>query len=95
MLTRWLEDHEVQRFLQINRHQDVLWFNQGILRTPALLDACGGRGDAERRANAAPEDVARNMLACYQTLAQLRRAAENSGFQVERLLEGSRVLVGV
>lgn len=28
LLQSWLEDEQVQRFIQVNRHNDILWFNQ-------------------------------------------------------------------
>ncbi len=91
VLTRWLEDHEVVRFLQINRYQDVLWFNQEsfehLLGWMLVVAAVTMSADQ----TVAPEDIARRLLACYRIIAQLRRAAESSGFQVERLLEGARM----
>jgi len=90
VLSRWLEDPEIQRFLGINRHQGVLWFNKESFER--LL--CWKHVMAALMLSADPaiprEDVARRMLACYQTLAHLRRAAENSGYQVERLLDSAR-----
>ncbi len=88
VLQRLLQDGDVRRFLQVNRYQDVLWFNResfaellGWLLVAAVVEAQAvvGRPDAE---------VAGLIAARYAIVRRLRRAAEGSGYRVERLLEG-------
>ncbi len=78
VLESWLRDSEVQRFLRVNRHRGVLWFNkeafEQLLRwmraTAALtLDAEEERERLDRMAR------------------ELERAAEESGYQVEKLMQ--------
>ncbi len=95
VLTRWLEDHEVQRFLRINRHQGVLWFNkesfERLLWWMQAIAAIALSADPALSS----EEVAREMLACSRILAQLRHAEEDSDFQVERLLDAAQWQVGL
>ncbi len=92
VLVGWLEDHEVQRFLQINRHQGALWFNQESFEH-LLWWMHAIAAVTLSAAHTSPEEVAQHMLACYQTLAELRHAEESSAFQVERLLEAAQTPV--
>jgi len=87
VLESWLRDDEVQRFLQVNRYGGVLWFNQEafeqllgwMLRVAVIaLIADPLRPKAE---------VAQEIAACYEVIAELQQAEEKSGYQVEGLLE--------
>jgi hypothetical protein len=80
-----LEDAAVRRFLQVNRYEGILWFNQEafeelldwLLRVAEIgLHANPLRPSAEVRSRAA---AARDMLEL------LRGAGRQSGFQVEKL----------
>jgi len=42
VLQSLLRDNEVQRFLQVNRYQDVLWFNGEAFEELAVVDDGGG-----------------------------------------------------
>jgi hypothetical protein len=86
-LRTWLSDTEVQQFLQVNRYRDVLWFNHeafeqllGWMLSVAVIRIAA---DPLR----APEEVAAEVLHCYQMMAGLRAAEEASGYQVEKLLQ--------
>jgi glycosidase len=90
VLLSLLKDREVQHFLQVNRYQDVLWFNQEAfdrllwwLMVPAVVEATV---DAARPA---PE-VAEKISDRYDIIQKLHQAEEESGYQVEKLLEAVR-----
>jgi hypothetical protein len=95
LLTAWLQDPEVQGFLQINRHQGVLWFNQEsfdhLLRWMQAIAIAGLHADPSLTA----EEITRRTLACTELLATLHHAEETSGYQVERLLEAAQEAVSV
>ena len=94
LLEALLGDGDVQRFLQVNRYQEVLWFNRESfdeLRWWLLLAAVV---EALAAAGRPATEVAAQIAARYAVLEQLREAEERSGYQVERLLEESRVPQG-
>jgi glycosidase len=90
ILHTWLQDGQVQQFLQVNRYRDVLWFNQEAFRkllawmlTVAAVEISA---DSER----APEKVAQDIVACYDVIRKMQQAEEKSGYQVANLLEAAK-----
>jgi glycosidase len=86
-LESWLNDSEVQRFLQVNRHRGILWFNkeafERLLWWMSLLAVIGISAAPQRSA----AEVAQEIVALYDVVQQLQWAEEQSGYQVETLLE--------
>jgi hypothetical protein len=86
VLQSMLQDNEVQQFLQVNRYQDVLWFNkesfQQLLWWMLSLAVVAISADPLRPATEVTEEI----LACYDIVQQLRRAEGGSEYQVEKLL---------
>jgi len=84
-----LGDGEVQHYVQVNRYQDVLWFNkeafEELLR--GLLWVALVRAAARRSIAAANQEAS----ARWDVLETLRRAAEASGYRVEELLKWASV----
>lgn len=87
LLTTLLGDSEMQQLLGVNRFQGVLWFNQQafermlwwlLLMATVLLDADPELSEEQARAAQAE---------CQATLEELLVAANNSGYQVEKLME--------
>jgi glycosidase len=96
-LTALLADGDVQQFLQVNRYQDVLWFNKEAfehllwwLNQVALI---GLHADSSPRWTEVRKgaDVERAMQVCIEVLTRLQRAAGASGYQVDRLLEYAEI----
>ena len=88
VLHNLLRDEEVQRYLQINRHEEILWFNQ-----ESFEELCGwlllvGRLDAEVTQNGS-EAVA-TVATRTAVIDHLIAAANQSEFQVEKLLDAAR-----
>jgi glycosidase len=87
VLESWLQDPEVQQFLQVNRYQDVLWFNKEAfehwLWWMLLVAVVASSADPRRPATAVAHEIAEHC----KIVQQLRRAGQESGYQVERLLE--------
>jgi hypothetical protein len=90
VLTSWLRDGEVQQFLQVNRYRGELWFNHeafteflGWMLTLAVVEISANN-------ELAPEDVARQIGACYRTIEALRQAEEASEYRVDKLVEAAR-----
>ncbi len=89
ILETLLRDSEVQQFVQVNRHQDVLWFNKEAFEQMLwwLALAAGIQATAFRTATKAKEE----MLVCHEIVQQLLEAAQESGYQVEELLRLARL----
>jgi glycosidase len=81
-----LKDNEVQQFLQINRYNDILWFNReafdDLLWWLMVLAAVEISSDSQRPTH----QGARDLEDCYGMIQRLKEAAKKSGFQVEQLL---------
>jgi hypothetical protein len=85
-----LKDTDVQQFLQINRYNDILWFNReafdDLLWWLMVLAAVEISSDPQRPAH----QGARDLEDCYGTIRRLKEAAKKSGYQVEQLLTALR-----
>jgi hypothetical protein len=86
VLEQLLQDDEVQQFMQVNRYQDVLWFNkeafEELLEWLLLAAAVQLSADPGHTLNEAAKEIA----ACRGVTRKLRRAEKKSGYQVERML---------
>lgn len=83
-----LADQEVQQFLQINRHQEILWFNKeafdsllGWLFNIVVVDSLSIKSEQE-----AADQIGKQ----FQLIQALKTAEEKSGYQVEKLLENAK-----
>jgi hypothetical protein len=90
VLESWLRDGDVQQFVQINRFQNVLWFNResfdellwwALLAAVVQISTAPDLPAAEARARIAD---------AYDVVRTLLHAEEESGYQVENLLEAAR-----
>jgi glycosidase len=91
VLVSWLKDGEVQRFLQINRHLGILWFNRESFDQllPWMLTVAAVRITAE--GSSGEEDgVAEAIVACYDLIERLRAAEQASEYQVVKLMEAAK-----
>jgi glycosidase len=90
VLETWLRDDEVQQFLRANRYQGILWFNKEafkqLLWSMLVIAVVSSSGDASRSS----DEVAREIIFYYELVKKLRQAEEESGYQVEKLLEAVR-----
>jgi hypothetical protein len=90
VLASWLRDGEVQQFLQVNRHQGVLWFNHeafeellGWMLTTAVVAIGAEHWQA-------PEAIVERIIACYDVVTTLQQAEKASEYQLEKLLEAAK-----
>ena len=87
VLTRWLADEEVVRFLGINRFKDILWYNKEAFEHFTwwmfVLAALDAAADPQANASAVVEQV----LGAYEIAQKLLKAEKNSVYQVNKLLE--------
>ena len=88
-VNNWLNNSEVQQYLQINRYQDQLWYNKEAFAkflnwmfTLAVLESIGDTDQAN--------DIPEKILELYDVVYRLQIAAETSRYQVEALLTAAR-----
>ncbi len=90
MLTTWLQDDEARRFIQVNRHKNILWFNkesfEQLLWWMLAVAVISIGADVDR----AETEPAESIRACYDVVRALQQAADQSGYQVEKLLEAAQ-----
>jgi glycosidase len=79
-----LSEAEAQRFLGVNRYQDILWYNQEAfddliwwLYVIAVVDCV---------ATQSPDQVAQGIISRFAVIQKIRKASANSKYQVEKLL---------
>ncbi|MBK9711006.1 MAG: alpha-amylase [Kouleothrix sp.] len=86
LLGTLLADREVQQLLRVNRYQGVLWFDKDaferLLQWMLLLAVVSISADHTQ----AQAEAVVILDAAYGTVTQLRDAAAQSGYQVEKLL---------
>ena len=84
VLQSWLEDGEVQRFMQVNRYQGILWFNQeafeDLLSWMAVVATV-------QIISSQPDRATERIAANHEIIKRLLEAEAKSAYQVEGLLE--------
>ncbi len=91
LLQNWLSDPEIQRFLGVNRYQDILWFNQEAFKE--WLWWMFAINTLNISAEELPDDnLGKILLTCHEMVKLLQQAGEESGFQVDRLLKATKDL---
>jgi glycosidase len=87
LLEGLLADREMQQLLGVNRHQGILWFDKGaferLLWWMLAVAVVSLAADTER----APAKAPAALGTAYAAVRQLQEAADNSGYQLEKLLE--------
>jgi hypothetical protein len=90
VLTSWLKDDDVRSFLQVNRYQNVLWYNKeafdqllGLLLLAAIVDSASKAGHE-------PAEIAQEIRADYAVVRALRQAQAESDYRVEKLLAAAQ-----
>jgi hypothetical protein len=84
VLESLLQDDAVQQLLQVNRYQDVLWFNKEAfeeLMWWLMVTAYLRSAVVQKAAGASP-----HILTAFGIIEQMLRAAEGSEYKLERLL---------
>ncbi|MCB0255753.1 MAG: hypothetical protein KDI55_18715, partial [Anaerolineae bacterium] len=88
VLSKLLRSREVQQFIRVNRYGGVLYFNKEAyeqlcawLLLPAVVDSL---------ANLPEEDAVEQIVERHAVLQKLLEASAESGYQVDKLLEGVR-----
>ncbi|HSB07142.1 MAG TPA: alpha-amylase family glycosyl hydrolase [Thermodesulfobacteriota bacterium] len=86
VLDSLLKDNEIQKFIQVNRHDGVLWFNKESFEELLfwlMLTAVVEIGSSPLRS---PTQVVKEIDRCYEIIQGIQEAEEKSNYQVEKLL---------
>jgi hypothetical protein len=87
VLSHWLADEEVVRYLGINRFKDVLWYNKESFEQFTwwmfALSALDAAADPEASGSAVIEQV----LGAYDIAQKLLKSEKVSAFQVSKLID--------
>ncbi|OPY79173.1 MAG: hypothetical protein A4E64_00508 [Syntrophorhabdus sp. PtaU1.Bin058] len=86
-LETFLNDSEVQRFLQINRYMDILWFSKEAFELLLTWMAFTAMVNISVDAARTEDEQHVSLTACCKVLSELYEASNNSGYQVEKLVE--------
>jgi hypothetical protein len=86
ILKTWLADSEIQRFIGMNRHNDIIWYNkeafEDFLWWMTILANLEGYSNLEATAT----DIIERDAFAYEIILTLAEADKQSGYQVEKLL---------
>ena len=87
ILSSWLKDNEIQKFLQINRYKDVLWFNhesfEEILWWMFFIAVISILSDNIKTSLEKREHI----LCCFGLIERLVKAEKVSEYRVEKLID--------
>ena len=87
ILPTWLQDEDVQQFIQINRWQDVLWFHrESFEQLLAWMETITHLTILSDPTLDASEQTGQ-LAAVAEIMRELREAMEKSEYQVEKLLQ--------
>ncbi len=92
-----LKDFEVQRYIGVNRYQDILWFNQESfeqllwwLFVSSVIDLTADQTGAAEADGKSAAQLAQSIVDSYDIIKRLQKAEQESRYQVERLLEAAK-----
>jgi len=86
LVESWFSDHQLQTWLQVNRFQDVLWFNKEAFEewlwwalAMSTFTICSDK-------RFSPEEVPKQFMSVARKLEKVRKAVKGSDYQVDKLL---------
>jgi hypothetical protein len=99
-LKSWLQDVEVQRYIQVHRYKGVLWFNKeafeellwwmfavGVI--DLVLEAQDVWDESEVGELVLNESAIKSIISCFDQIKKLERAKRESDYQLEKLLDAA------
>lgn len=86
VLQQWLSEPEIQYFLQINRYNDILWYNRESFDELAWWLAVIPfiKTASDKKLNASK--IAEKAISLYDFLTALKKLEKNSQFQIAKLI---------
>jgi hypothetical protein len=93
VLESWLKDGDVREFIQVNRYEDVLWFNQESFEELLWWMMIVAAVEVVAESGQSTDRVARQLVSCHDVLNRLQDAEAASDYQVEKLLRAVEPVV--
>ncbi len=90
LMTGWLSNSDIQRYLDVHRFEEVLWFNKERYESFVWWMAVLAVFETVFEAKASAPLLIERLLSVYQLVKKLVQAGEKSGYKVARLLENLR-----
>jgi len=86
IMQNWLSDPEIQRFLGVNRYQDILWFSHEAFQELVWWMVTVSVMEASANPQFTLAHFLETILGSYEIAMQMLAAEEESDFQVNRLI---------
>ena len=83
----WFSTPEIQAFLQVNRFEDILWYNREAFAAFLWWMTIVAVIECEVNPRCTRNDSAETLLGCFAIVRGLLKADKKANFQVEQLLE--------
>jgi glycosidase len=90
VVENWLKDDDTRTFLQVNRYQDVLWYNQEAFDQLLALLLLAAVVEAASQPELEATEAASQIRDQYSIAQALRQAQAQSDYRVEKLLAAVR-----
>ncbi len=87
MLNEWLSNTDIQRYLNINRYEEMLWFNQERFESFVWWMTMLAVFQSLTGAKASTSLLAERLLLTHEMAQKLLKAEKSSGFQVGKLVK--------
>jgi len=87
LLQDWLEDEQIQRFIQVNRHNDILWFNQESFEELVWWMKVTTWLQVNTDAATSRTQKVEQLLAVEEVTGQMLVAMRKSEFRLAKLVE--------
>ncbi len=89
-LQSWFEDQDVGRYLKLNRHNEVLWFNKEAMESWLQWMLTVATIATLSDASLEPDEVIAHIASHYDVINKIYKALPASGYQVEKLIQAVR-----
>jgi hypothetical protein len=93
----WLNDIDIQRYLGVNRYQEILWFNRESFEnflwwmfTLAVINITAQNLQTQSDRESDGNIVSEMIIDCHEVINLIQKAERESGYQVMKLLEAVR-----
>lgn len=83
----WFSTPETQGFIQVNRFEDILWYNRESFSTFLYWMFVVAVIKSQTQPGATQNETIETILGCYDIICQLQKADEKSEYQLDKLFE--------
>ena len=86
VLDSLLKDNEIQKFIQANQHDGVLWFNKESFEELLFWLILAAVVEIASGPLRSPTEVVKEIERCHEIIQRIQEAEKKSDYQVEKLL---------